>query len=258
MYLRLKNGMTQFQKIYWSVNMIWASSLSKLKPSTVSSKVALRYFMILSAHDYSILQYPSETLNTIWSSAGQWLVVNINKLFAQLHCLLGFGAKLESLSAYQPFWIFNGPFWFGVHQQGPGSLQISTAEAPSPWQTSRAPQGANDSFVWKSRGCQACFTKKEESPHEVETFFKDTGCVKQNFELQVKTFWVGLTLATTPNVSGSQLGSRQICDELAGVRTPLGNMAWRKTPKENWWKWKWPKMAQNGPKWPKWPWCHPF
>ena len=120
MYLRLKNGTTQVQKIYWSVNMIWASSLSKLKPSTVSSKVALRYFMILSAHDYSILQYPSETLNTIWSSAGQWLVVNINKLFAQLHCLLGFGAKLESLSAYQPFWIFNGPFWFGVHQQGPG------------------------------------------------------------------------------------------------------------------------------------------
>ena len=114
-------------------------------------------------------------------------VVNINKWFAQLHCLLGFGAKLETLSVtYQPFWIF-GPFWSGVHQQGPGSLQISTAEAPSPWQTSRAPQGANDSFVWKSRGCQACFTKKEESPHEVETFFKDTGCVKQNFELQVKT-----------------------------------------------------------------------
>lgn len=171
--------------------MIWASSLYKLKPSTVSSKVALRYFMILSAHDYSILQYRSIQFGAA-QEGGE---------YKQMICavaLLTYLALVQNLKAYQwlislfgSFWIF-GPFWSGVHQQGPGSLQISTAEAPSPWQTSRAPQGANDSFVW-SRGYQACFTKKEESPHEVETFFKDTGCVKQNFELQVKTIWVGFT-----------------------------------------------------------------
>ena len=51
----------------------------------------------------------------------------MNTSFAQLHCLLGFGVKHESCLHLRSL---SGSFWLGF--QGPGSLQISMAEAPSP------------------------------------------------------------------------------------------------------------------------------